>query len=132
MFNKAVTFVVTIQLGWPPKVGHPRLLADLSIISGDGDSLLIINGSVPLTIVFISYLHPPLYHSAVALAHPRQLMTVSLRDNYPVYLVQLNKVYRQFHHYHYRSLDNHSNNYQYGHYQNLGNLRWICHREIRS
>jgi len=24
MFNKAVTFVVTIELGWPPKVGHPR------------------------------------------------------------------------------------------------------------
>ena len=25
MFNKAVTLVVTIQLGWPSKVGHPRL-----------------------------------------------------------------------------------------------------------
>ena len=39
MLDKAVTFVVTIRLGWPPKVGHPRLLANLLIISGDGDEL---------------------------------------------------------------------------------------------
>jgi len=44
MLNKDATFVITFQLGWLPKVEHPRLLANLLVISGDGDSLLILNG----------------------------------------------------------------------------------------